>query len=142
MAYATPEQYEQITGQTPPADITRLLDSASELLDTEALLGAVYDVDAEGLPTNAVVVDAFARAVCAQVEFWEAEGEEGDVSGRTAEEVALGSARIRYGSTSGGTAAGGGQPVVAPRAWRALRHPRLAGPQGGPRLLTLGVVVT
>ncbi|WP_151480627.1 hypothetical protein [Streptomyces albicerus] len=143
MAYATSAEYQTYTGQTPPADIDRLLARASELLDSDVLLGAVYDVDASGLPTDADVIKAFSDATCAQVEYWEEEGEESDVSGRTAEEVALGSARIKYGArSSASSGAGGGQPVVAPRVWRSLTAPKLAGYPSGTRKLTLGVVVT
>lgn len=139
MAHATAAEYETYTGQTAPADIDRLLDRATELLDADVLLGAVYDIDENSLPSDADVIAAFRDATCAQVEYWQDTGEEIDVSGRPLEEVALGSARLRYGTR--GASSGAGEPVVAPRVWRALTAPKLAGYPSGVRKLTLGVVV-
>lgn len=133
MAYATSADYESYTGQTAPADIERLLDRASEWLDTELLLGAVYDVDAAGLPTDTDVIAALRDATCAQVELWQSEGEDVDVSGPV-QSVGIGSVNIQYGA---GRASAGS---VAPRAVRALQRPALAGYPGGKRKLTLGVV--
>ncbi|GAB3166911.1 hypothetical protein GCM10027059_26580 [Myceligenerans halotolerans] len=53
----------------PPANVARLLAHASGLVRT-ATLTAVYDVDAERLPTDTTVAEGFRDAVCAQVSTW------------------------------------------------------------------------
>lgn len=95
--YATAAQYQAYSGQTPPADIDRLLARASELIDSDVTKTAWYDTDDAGLPTNSVVVAAFANATCAQVEFWGEVGESVDTSGPI-QGVTLGSLSIQYGA--------------------------------------------
>lgn len=123
--YATSQDYQDHTGQTPPADIDRLLCRASELLDSRVLRHAVYDADPDtGLPTNPFLVEAVARATCAQVEWWEETGDELDAARRAGMarigSVALGSTR---GSGSGGSQGQGRQ--LADGVWEALRQPDL-----------------
>jgi hypothetical protein len=116
-AYATPADYRRVTGRTPPDDAIRKLVHASELLD-DLLIGAVYDVDANNLPTDATVIDAFRRAVCYQVE-WEAAT--GDSLGVTTvyPSVSIGSVSL----SRGGGAASSGSPYdrAAPRTLSVLR---------------------
>lgn len=92
--YATAAQYTEYSGQTAPADIARQLRRASEIID-DALLSALYDVDSAGLPTAALVVDAFADAVCAQVEYWAEVGEDIDTAGPV-QSVGIGSVQLQY----------------------------------------------
>jgi hypothetical protein len=114
--YATAAQYEAYSGQTPPADIDRLLARASELLDSDVLLTAWYDTDDAGLPTNAAVIAAFSNAVSAQVEFWiKGPGESVDVSGPI-ERVTLGSLSIKYGAGNNRP----GPTTIGDRVYRAL----------------------
>lgn len=114
--YATASDLEDYLRSSPPDDADRLLERASELLDSEVLRGAWYDIDATTLmPTNAQVIAAFRQAVCAQVEFWEEVGEQNDTSGLV-EDVSIGSARIRYGIGADRV----GPKFVAPRVIRAL----------------------
>ncbi|MGW1267534.1 hypothetical protein [Streptomyces sp. NPDC002491] len=81
----------------PSVDSDRLLLEASKLLDSEFLRAAVYDVDDDGLPTDAEVAEAFADAVCSQVQFWGEVGEETDISGPL-QGVAIGSVQLQYGA--------------------------------------------
>ena len=68
--YATIGQYQGWSGDTytPPMLVTTALRRASEVID-RALIGAVYGTDANGMPTDAGVLDVFMRATCAQTQF-------------------------------------------------------------------------
>ncbi|MBK3631564.1 hypothetical protein JHN52_01030 [Streptomyces sp. MBT97] len=99
----------------PPLDSARLLLEASKLLDSEFLVAAVYDVDADGLPTDAEVAAAFADAVCSQVQFWGEVGEETDISGPL-QGVAIGSVQLQYGAGENRS----GPSYVAPKLPREL----------------------
>lgn len=114
--YATPEELEAYTGQPAPSDAARLLARASEDID-DALRAAVYDTDDTGAPTDATVRQALSDAVCAQVEYQQATGDDGTgASDRWGSvsigPVSLGDRRTRP-SDSGGL-------DLAPRAWRRL----------------------
>lgn len=115
--YATAADYQAYSGQTPPADIDRLLARASGLLDAEVLISAWYSTDTAGLPTDTTVAAAFADAACAQVEFWGEVGEDVDMSGPV-EEVKIGSAQIRYNSGAGTNRVEA--TTIGPRVYRAL----------------------
>lgn len=114
--YATADDYRTYTGQTPPTDVDRQLGEASLLLDTEVLLTTVYDVDTTtGKPTDTEVAAAFARAACAQVQFWGEVGEDVDVSGPV-QGVSIGSVQIQYGAGANRVT----PTIVGPRVYRAL----------------------
>ncbi|QOR55774.1 MAG: hypothetical protein YHS30scaffold324_6 [Catenulispora phage 69_17] len=68
--YATTVDYQNWSGDTitPPERVTWLLARASEDVD-RALIGAVYPVDANSMPTNADDIQTFKDATCAQVAF-------------------------------------------------------------------------
>lgn len=77
--YATAEQYTAyVAPDTPPDNVAALLRDASLMLESEVLRYALYDVDATGAPSDPLVVQACADAVCAQVQWW---GEIGDSTG-------------------------------------------------------------
>jgi hypothetical protein len=121
--YADEEDYESSPyGATPaPADIVNRLTVASADVD-ELLLTAVYEVDGSDMPTDADVAEALKQAAIAQAKFT-IDRDDADGTGQVATEVAIGSARIKYGSSSGsgdGTEAG----RFSPRA-RTILH--LAG---------------
>lgn len=114
--YATAAAYAAYSGQTPPADIDRLLARASEVIDQDVTATAWYDTDDSGMPTNAAVLGAFSDAACAQVEFWaKGPGESVDVSGPI-QGVTLGSLSIQYGAGDNRIAA----TTVGPRVYRAF----------------------
>jgi hypothetical protein len=54
---------------------TRLLTRASEKVD-DMLLGALYAVDDDSMPTHPTVIDAFTLATCAQAAWWLETGDE------------------------------------------------------------------
>jgi hypothetical protein len=68
--YATASQYQAWSGDlyTPGALVTVALQRASEDIDN-ALIGAVYAVNANGMPADAMVIGTFMRACCAQCQF-------------------------------------------------------------------------
>lgn len=114
--YATAAQYQAYSGQTPPPDIDRLLARASELLDSDVLKTAWYDTDDSGLPTNSQVIEAFANATSAQIEFWlKGPGEGVDVAGPI-QGVSLGSLSIQYGAGDNRL----GPTTIGDRVYRAL----------------------
>lgn len=102
--YATAAQYEDYTGQTPPADIDRRLARASERVD-ELLRTALYAVDeATQLPTDPDYADAVARATCAQAAWMLAVGDEYGVAAAF-KDVSIGSVRLsRAGGANSGPA--------------------------------------
>ncbi|MFG3085129.1 head-tail connector protein [Streptomyces parvulus] len=115
-AYATTTQLAEYLGAAPPLDGARLLLEASRLLDRDFLKAAVYDVDDDGLPTDPLVAEAFAEAVCAQVEFWGEVGVETDISGPI-QGVAIGSVNIQFGAGDNRS----GPSYYAPKLIRALQ---------------------
>jgi hypothetical protein len=68
--YATLADYVAWSGDqiTPPERVTWLLARASEDVD-RALIGAVYPVNTNGMPTDAADVETFKEATCAQAAF-------------------------------------------------------------------------
>jgi hypothetical protein len=118
MAYATTQQLQTYTGATPPADATRLLGRASELID-DHIVTAIYDVDDAGQPTDQKVIDALADATCAQVEYWLAGDEEDDILGPV-QGQSLAGMQEQYG-------AGDNRATPMYLAPRAARHLRKAG---------------
>ncbi|MFJ4009464.1 hypothetical protein [Streptomyces sp. NPDC090026] len=114
--YATTTDLANYLRAAPPTGAARLLLRASELLDSDFLKAAVYDVDDAGMPTDALVVAAFRTAVCAQVEFWGETGEETDISGPT-QGVTIGSVNLQYGTGTDRP----GPDYYAPKVARALR---------------------
>lgn len=134
--YATSSQYQDYTGDTPPADIENRLRRASAFLDAQVFRLCGYDVDDDGLPTNTVVAAAFADACCAQVEWGV---QLGDVTGAAA--VGWGSVEIGSAKLSRSVTATSGDEAparqVAPAVWDALRSPDLT-----PDVFVLGQVVT
>ncbi|MFE3197167.1 hypothetical protein [Embleya sp. NPDC059237] len=125
MVYATTADLEAAwpSANLPiPADSDRLLADASAVLDTQVLLTAVYDADANGNPTDPVVIAAFAAATCALVRWWDELGDDLGTAAAYAS-VSIGSVSLSRAAT--GQAAAGDE--VPPRVWTLLRSPRLAG---------------
>ncbi|MFC8199942.1 hypothetical protein ACFUTV_31800 [Streptomyces sp. NPDC057298] len=114
--YATPEQLTAWTGQPAPADAERLLLRASEDID-DALRTAVYRTDALGMPTEPAVVTALADAVCAQVEYQVATGDDGTGAAGKWGSVSIGPVSLGDPRDVSQTA---GDVDLAPRAHRAL----------------------
>jgi hypothetical protein len=134
MAYAVAAD---LTGWVDPipADADELLESASEMLDSEVLFAAVYDVDDDGAPTDPLVIEAFKRAVCAQVQWWDELGDSIGAMGAGWGATAIGGLSMSRSvtSVSGSDAA---SQQFGPKVARILRSPKLTG------RLRLGVVVS
>lgn len=115
-SYATSGELATYLGTTAPADATRLLARASELVD-DHIITATYPVNTSGMPTDTVHIGALRDAVCAQVEYWLAGDEEDDVLGPT-QGVSLGGMQVQYGAGENRAT----PMYLAPRAARALRR--------------------
>ncbi|MHA4776070.1 hypothetical protein L1085_016360 [Streptomyces sp. MSC1_001] len=134
--YATAAQYETYTGITPaPADIGARLAKASKLLDRSVLRYCGYETDGDGLPTDAIVAQAFADATCAQAEWGIEVGDTTGAAGVGWGEVEVGSVKLKRSltATSGDDAPG---RQVAPAVWDALLDPDL-----GPARFVMGLVL-
>ncbi|MEV7205719.1 MULTISPECIES: hypothetical protein [unclassified Streptomyces] len=114
--YATPEQLAAWTGTPAPADAERLLARASGDVDA-ALLCAFYCTNDAGMPTDPAVVQALADAVCAQVEYQLANGDDGTGASGKWGSVSIGP--VSLGDRRDAPQAPGGLDL-APRAHRAL----------------------
>lgn len=118
--YATPEQYEAYTCASAPADIEYRLARASEFLDAQVFRMCRYTVDTAGLPTDPVVLAAFARAVCAQAQWGVDVGDVTGAAGVGWGSVKIGSVQLGRSVTAvSGADAPGRQ--VAPAVWDALQ---------------------
>lgn len=119
MAYATKTDvasYMGVNESELPADIDRLLERASELMDsvTFGFLEQTNDQD---------YLDAAQKATSAQIEYWlNSAGEQTDVQGNV-ENYSVGSFSLEMS---------GGIPKLAPRAHRFLRYVGLMN-KGVPR---------
>lgn len=134
--YATSSQYQAYTGDEPPADVEVRLRRASAFLDAQVFRLCGYEVDDDGMPTNELVLAAFADACCAQVEWGV---QIGDVTGAAAVGwgwVEIGEVRLSRSVTA---TSGDEAPArqIAPPVWDALRSPDLT-----PDIFVLGQVIT
>lgn len=74
--YVTPAEYATFLGTDPaPANTERLLRRASVTIDS-LLVGAVYQTDTNGLPTDADLLEVIKECVCLQAQFITALGDE------------------------------------------------------------------
>jgi len=113
--YATVDDLHAYLGAEPPADCQRLLARAQELIDS-ALVSSFYATDTNGNPTDAGVLAGFNKAVCAQVEWWLANG--GDEFEQMSQFVSFsieGISATRNSSSQRSFR-------LCPRAWDALRE--------------------
>lgn len=116
MGYATTDQlaaYLGVDEDDLSADSSRLLERASELIDTITL--GRYDPET----ADQVVIDRVVRATCAQVEYWNEIGEAADIDAGGLDSYRVGSVsvkRARAGASGGGYTGS----RLAPRAREAL----------------------
>lgn len=132
--YATSADYLAYTGQAPPADIDARLARASRFLGSDVFRFCGFEVDEDGYPSNTLVAEAFAAAVCAQVQWWDETGDELGTAGRYAS-VKLGTLALSRASSSSGGAPESGREV-AETAMEALRSEDLTRD-----IFVLGLVV-
>jgi hypothetical protein len=124
-SYATSTDLANYLRAAPPVDADRLLAEATVLLDSRVLRACWYDVDDDGMPTDALVIAAFARAVCAQARWWDELG--GSTSGADSAgwgSVKIGSVQLSRSVTS---VSGADSPAqqIAPGVWDELMTPSL-----------------
>lgn len=106
---------------TPPERVTWLLARASEDID-RALIGAVYPVDATGMPTDATDIETLKDATCAQAAFrLELSDDTGAASRNDSTSI---------GGISNHRAAGTAALAMPPLGPEALKILHLAGPVG------------
>ncbi|WP_247615836.1 hypothetical protein [Streptomyces sp. MK37H] len=132
--YATAADFQDYTGQAPPADVDQLLTRATAMLEAQVLRFCWYDVDSDGMPTNPLVLEAIRRAVCAQVQWW---GEVGDSIGAAGVgwgSVAIGSVNLGRSVTSV-SGADSAARQIAPQVADELQSPDLT-----PDVFRLGAV--
>lgn len=80
MAYASVEELTDYMGTDPmPSNPARLLERASDKVD-ELLIGAEYETDDEGNPTETLVISALKKATLAQAHYMTAAGDETNAS--------------------------------------------------------------
>lgn len=116
--YATSTDYTARTGQAAPDDIDVRLVYASEAVD-DALLTAVYEVDAQGMPTVPEVVEALRNAACDQVAFVLGMG--GDLTGAAAQWDSVSLGPVSMSGRRGGAAGQGAGVELGPVPRRSLR---------------------
>ncbi|MEU5838778.1 hypothetical protein ABZ820_34655 [Streptomyces diacarni] len=122
--YATPEEYETYTGQPPPERAAARLARASAFLESRVLRLCRYDVDEAGMPTHPLVVAAARDAVCAQLEWWEAVGDDLGADAAGWSTVEIGSAKLARPTPS---SSGEDTPArqIAPQVLDIFRAPDL-----------------
>lgn len=138
--YATSTQYQTYTGQAPTADTDRLLARASTMLETQVFRFCHYQADSvTGMPTDSLVLQAFADATCAQVEWWAAVGDTIGIGGiGTYDTVRIGTAHMQGVRTVGPNGLSAARQI-APGAWDALQQEDLTEHD---HRFKLGVVTT
>lgn len=110
--YCTIPQYRAETSDTYTPDwvVQRHLQRAADIID-EALVSAVYPVDADGMPTRPEHVQLFMRAAAAQVEYMIAANDPANVKPLYATTSMGGVSQTRTASAQGGAI-----PRLAPAA--------------------------
>ncbi|MDQ0943272.1 hypothetical protein [Streptomyces sp. V1I1] len=133
--YATSAQYVTYTGLAAPADIAKMLADASRMLDSKVFQYCWFAADSvTGMPTNALVLQAFADATCAQAEWGDETGDTTGAAGAGWGTAELGSAKLGRSVTAvSGADAPGRQ--IADKVWDSLRSPDLT-----PDIFVLGMV--
>ncbi len=117
--YATVADYEDFTDgdhEEESVDVVNAkLRRASTMIDGLTRY-ARYDVDEDGYPTDADVADAFKRATCAQMAWWD---DTDDITGAGSQDgtVSIGSVSIgARGRSSGNGAPSAAESRIAPEA--------------------------
>lgn len=108
--YATEADYTAYTGETPPANIDRLLRIASGVVDY-LLTGRLYDVDTSGMPTAVADSDALRDATCVIAQDADAANLIGSGGSQEWGSVSIGNVSLSNPLTSGGGGSVSGVPV-------------------------------
>jgi hypothetical protein len=126
--YATSTDLAAYTGSSAPANADALLAKASRFLDSAVFRLCWFVADANGLPTDTVVIAAFRDAVCAQAAWWGALGDSVGAIGAGYGSVEIGSVKLQRSGKDGVVAADGSDSParqIAPEVWDVLRSPDL-----------------
>ena len=112
--YADDAAYVAYHGGTAPAQVDRLLRMASRVVD-HILLGRVYDVNADGMPTDSDDIAALSDATCCIAGEIDAQGLATAGSTDKYESVAIGSVQLSnlQGASTSDTPTVAGIPVPA-----------------------------
>lgn len=127
--YATSTDYANELHVAPPAGIRRALEVASGIVD-QMLKTAYYDVDDDGMPTDAAVIAAMRRATCLQAEFAGAAGDRNVVGAAKPASFSLGKLSVSRAQAAPGTSGMGGigpRGEWSQRAWDVLDEAGLTG---------------
>lgn len=122
--YATTTDLADWLQAAPPLDAARRLIRATSYLDANPLKTAVYDVDDDGLPTDAVVAAALRDATCAQADWWTQHGDDGTGAGADYTSVTAGSISL---TRAAGGAGAPRDPRQSPEAFDILSAAGLTG---------------
>lgn len=121
-AYATSTDLANWMQAAPPADADRLLAQATVDVD-DLLLTARYNVDADGMPTDAEVIAALRDATCELVSWWEETGDEHGAASVYGS-VSIGSVSLSRGGAGG---KGATTPRIGPKVRAILSNAGLLG---------------
>jgi hypothetical protein len=122
--YATPDDLTAYTGSSAPANADALLAKASRMLDSAVFRLCWFAADADGLPTDDLVRQAFTDAVCAQAAWWDQLGDSTGAMGAGWGNVAIGSVNLGR-SVTAVSAADSPARQIADEVWDVLRSPDL-----------------
>jgi hypothetical protein len=114
--YANAVQYQGWSGDTatPLSRVEIMLRRASEDLDM-ALVAAVYPVNANGMPTDPMVIDLFTRVCCAQCQYLLADNDPAGIKRQYSNTSMGGVSQARVASMTGLQ-----MPPLGPRAAQIL----------------------
>ncbi|MCI3240293.1 hypothetical protein [Streptomyces spinosisporus] len=122
--YATTTDLANYLRAAPPTGAAGLLADATRMLEARLLAFCRYDVDDDGMPTDEAVAAAIARAVCAQVAWWDEVGDSRGAVGAGYDSVSIGSVSLgRSGTGVSGDDSAARQ--IAPQVMDELRAPDL-----------------
>ncbi|MEU4332333.1 hypothetical protein [Nonomuraea dietziae] len=128
MAYATLTELEAWLDPEPvPSGAARMLARATRYMDNVLLKTSVYDVDDNGMPTDADHIVAMRDACCALVEWWAENGDDGLGAGSEYTSVSAGNIALSKGSRQGGSSGQTTDPRRAPEAVEILDGAGLLG---------------
>jgi hypothetical protein len=114
--YASVAQYQAWSGDTvtPVSRVTTTLQRATEDIDMAAM-AAVYDTNANGMPTDPAVINIFMRACCAQCQYLLADNDPAGIKGKYSSTSMGGVSQTRVAALTGQP-----MPLLGPRATQIL----------------------